>query len=184
MSICNGFTKKGLPCKKRVKTGKYCFLHNEETKIKTPKIPVLEKPDDCIICTEPLNEKYPLSPCGHWVHRNCQLKSGSRCVFCRTEIDLTPVEKIEINHKKEQDRKNEEARNLEMAREIASRDNRLSLTYSIISDNNIIISNTIVAPNESLAYAALNLFLNALDFNRYIVSYYRINNNIHINIEE
>ena len=182
MSICNGLTKKGLPCKKKVKTGKYCFLHNKETKSETPKIPVLEKPDDCIICTEPLNEKYPLSPCGHWVHRNCQLQSGSRCVFCRTEIDLTQVEKIEIRYKREQDRKNEEARNLEMAREIASMDNRLSLTYSIIFGDRILFSNTIVAPNESEAYDALNLFLNALVYNHSIVSYYRMNNNMYITI--
>ncbi len=45
----------------------------------------------CCICYEPNNDKYPLS-CGHWVHRECILKSERpQCPLCRKMI--TDLEK-------------------------------------------------------------------------------------------
>ena len=67
-----------------------------------------DKPDECIICTENLNESLPLLPCGHWVHRDCQVKSGRKCVLCRCNIIFTS-EKLKIieNYELKQKENNE-----------------------------------------------------------------------------
>jgi len=62
------------------------------------------KTDDCAVCLEKIIDNleenkdiYINLPCRHWVHKNCQLKSGNNCVICRTKIYNNNVENININ---------------------------------------------------------------------------------------
>jgi hypothetical protein len=78
---CNGVTKKGENCKiDTVEGHEYCWRHI------VPPISI-DKPDECCICIEPLNdEKTPLE-CGHWIHRECVVKSAkAQCPLCRAPL--------------------------------------------------------------------------------------------------
>ena len=47
-----------------------------------------EKPDDCVICTEKMNENNPLH-CGHWIHYKCvQKQFKAECPVCRSPLDI------------------------------------------------------------------------------------------------
>jgi hypothetical protein len=47
-----------------------------------------EKPDDCVICTEKMNENDPLN-CGHWIHYTCiQKQFKAECPVCRAPLDI------------------------------------------------------------------------------------------------
>lgn len=47
-----------------------------------------EKPDDCVICTEKMNENNPLH-CGHWIHYGCvQKQFKAECPVCRSPLDI------------------------------------------------------------------------------------------------
>jgi len=47
-----------------------------------------EKPDDCVICTEKMNENKPLH-CGHWIHYGCvQKQFKAECPICRSPLDI------------------------------------------------------------------------------------------------
>ena len=47
-----------------------------------------EKPDDCVICTEKMNENNPLH-CGHWIHYKCvQKQFKAECPICRSPLDI------------------------------------------------------------------------------------------------
>lgn len=101
-SKCTGFTLKGKPCKNKICKAsndlKYCKMHLKKFR--------LEKPEECPICTESLeNEHVPLSCC-HWVHRECVVNWGKdQCPVCRAKIKLTSKEwkKIEMNRKPPED---------------------------------------------------------------------------------
>jgi hypothetical protein len=79
---CVGKTRSGLPCKKKSKINGYCRLHVQ-----------YEKPEDCGVCTEKIeDEERPLS-CGHWVHKECIYNWGKmECPVCRQGIKLTKRE--------------------------------------------------------------------------------------------
>jgi Ring finger domain len=48
-----------------------------------------EKPEDCIICTEKMDEKNPLE-CGHWIHIECVRKHFKpECPICRKRLNMT-----------------------------------------------------------------------------------------------
>lgn len=52
-------------------------------------IPKLDKPSDCIICTESLNNVDAPLPCGHWLHLSCVKKHFKpECPICRTKLDI------------------------------------------------------------------------------------------------
>lgn len=87
---CIGYTKKGLPCKKKNRNGRlYCGTHCKTYKF--------EKPNDCPICMETLqNETRPLE-CGHWVHKECLLKWNDLCPTCRAPLILTRKERKILN---------------------------------------------------------------------------------------
>ena len=62
-----------------------------------------EKPCECPVCFEPLNEDKSLS-CGHWVHKNCIIRSKKdTCPLCRKQVELTLEEKDELFRLKVQD---------------------------------------------------------------------------------
>jgi len=95
---CCGVTKKGDQCKNRLyKDYKYCSLHYKQFS--------LEKPDECPVCMESLeNVNIPLK-CGHWIHHECILQwKEDTCPMCRTEIKFTKADRLKkrkIHRKKE-----------------------------------------------------------------------------------
>ncbi len=57
---------------------------------------VCEKPSECPVCYEPLNEDKALS-CGHWVHKSCIIKSKKdNCPMCRQKVKLTRREREDM----------------------------------------------------------------------------------------
>ncbi len=57
---------------------------------------VCEKPSECPVCYEPLNEDRALS-CGHWVHKSCIIKSKKdNCPMCRQKVKLTRREREDM----------------------------------------------------------------------------------------
>ena len=57
---------------------------------------VCEKPSECPVCYESLNEDKALS-CGHWVHKSCIIKSKKdNCPMCRQKVKLTRREREDI----------------------------------------------------------------------------------------
>lgn len=84
---CNGFTLKGKQCtNKAIKSKKYCKKHIQKFR--------LEKPEECAICCESLEDTHlPLS-CSHWIHRNCIIKWGKdQCPICRQKIKISTAER-------------------------------------------------------------------------------------------
>lgn len=91
---CSGFTTKGKKCaNKSYKNNKFCKRHLQQFR--------LEKPEDCPICMDSLdNVHVPLSCC-HWVHRECIFSWGKdECPVCRSKIKLTAKERKKIKSKK------------------------------------------------------------------------------------
>jgi len=100
-----GVTKKGKPCKKKVKKGGYCYLHitqehknTKECDISSSESPSPKKEkiskeeiEECKICYEPLYEKGETfvkkqTCCGKNVHISCLerwYKIRESCPFCR-----------------------------------------------------------------------------------------------------
>lgn len=113
---CLGTTLKGKKCKnKTFEKHNYCKIHYEKFR--------LEKPSECPICFESLEQvKVPLD-CGHWVHRSCLLKWRSICPVCRTDVKLTSKERKKI-------KKNEQPQ--EITSEIVVPENVLEYFYSIL----------------------------------------------------
>ena len=109
MNICKGLTKGQIPCKRRVFGADYCFQHSP------PPEREQERPEDCPVCFEPMQQRGPLS-CGHWVHIGCVVKSGkSECPICRSSLQLnkTCTDKINcIARKRRRESIDEEAENL------------------------------------------------------------------------
>lgn len=110
-SIVKG--KKGWGRKKEEK--KDIHTHQPET----PVVNSFEKPEECPVCMESLcDQKEPLEPCGHWVHRDCQIKSGPTCVLCRTPINLSRCEKQKIDRMLRQRKRNEEKEDRKIAEQM------------------------------------------------------------------
>ena len=50
----------------------------------------LDKPDECPVCLDELDQTDLPLKCGHYVHRDCIIKSGkTKCPICRFDIYLT-----------------------------------------------------------------------------------------------
>lgn len=77
---------------------KYCTKHIRQQE----PLQLIEKPLECPVCMEHLdNDEKPLT-CGHWVHRTCVIKSGkSQCPICRFELYLSTRERTECAHYKQ-----------------------------------------------------------------------------------
>jgi hypothetical protein len=96
-------TKKTKPKLKRCKYN-YCITKSPDDFCEKHKnlLNKLEKPEDCAICYEKLgDDDYPLSPCGHWIHRSCQIKFNNTCAMCRTPLELSNSEQKLIQIKKD-----------------------------------------------------------------------------------
>ena len=92
---CN-FDVCGRKCKfKCYKDFDYCKRHINNS---PPKI-ILERPDECSVCTEGFVDKDKPLICGHYVHRRCLVKWGKElCPICRAFIPLTKREKDEAKN--------------------------------------------------------------------------------------
>lgn len=91
---CSFWIKDGKKCinTRRGSSG-YCSLHN---RYKNGSV-AQDRPDECVVCTEPFGHDNPLIPCGHWVHLSCIYKSGKgECPICREKLDLTEEQKANI----------------------------------------------------------------------------------------
>ena len=67
----------------------------------------IEKPENCPICLDSIEDlEFPLS-CGHWIHRSCQLKFKNTCSVCRQKILLSneESENMKIKSPKEREKK-------------------------------------------------------------------------------
>lgn len=86
---------KNHSCKNIAKEKEYCTLHFSKYKN------FLEKPTDCAVCLESIDEKTnPLIPCGHWIHMNCIYQSGkAECPVCRAQLDLTVDQRSKLVHR-------------------------------------------------------------------------------------
>ena len=66
MNICKSLTKKNIKCKNKcLKNKNFCRLHNKLDY-------VMEKPNECIVCLNDLNDTKKSLTCGHWIHLNRQ----------------------------------------------------------------------------------------------------------------
>lgn len=88
---CIANTKKGSQCcNKPLLDNIYCGIHLKKNH-------KYNKPEECPICFESLNNtNIPLS-CGHWVHKKCILNWKDQCPICRTTIKLTDKEYKKIH---------------------------------------------------------------------------------------
>lgn len=94
VKTCYGLTKKGTCCKNKrytekvngvIKNYNYCKLHYKQYNF--------EKPEECPICMEKLDNTPPLK-CGHWIHKECIMKwKEDTCPICRAKINFTKFEK-------------------------------------------------------------------------------------------
>lgn len=70
----------------------FCCRHIKHQK----PLQALDKPEECQVCTEEFNDKDTPLACGHWIHKECVIKSGkSICPMCRFQLNLTKEEKRE-----------------------------------------------------------------------------------------
>lgn len=70
----------------------YCSRHMKHQK----PLQILDKPDECQVCIEKFTDKDTPLTCGHWIHRECVVKSGKNlCPLCRFQLNLTKKEKQE-----------------------------------------------------------------------------------------
>ena len=114
-----------IPSCKNVGKGTYTFCNKHSNIYK------FEKPDECPICMETLEEeKYPLrgeveGKCGHWVHHSCVISSGKQeCPICREKIKLKKEEQkqlLEIQKKNKKDKEEEERREIMQALQVERR---------------------------------------------------------------
>lgn len=71
---------------------KYCTKHIH----KQEPIQLIERPTECPVCMEHLEEDEKPLVCGHWVHKSCVIKSGKgQCPICRFELYLSTKERTE-----------------------------------------------------------------------------------------
>jgi hypothetical protein len=71
----------------------------------------MDKPQDCIICLEVLNEQHSLE-CGHWIHISCiQKQFKPECPLCRHPLKIMVHGKLEIinNYIIDEDSENSES---------------------------------------------------------------------------
>jgi len=150
VKTCKGNSKSKLPCLNKVKDGSYCYLHkNQEKK--------LEKPEYCVVCTEELdNNEHPLRPCGHWVHKICQVRSGRRCVLCRGEVEFTENELKVIEEDEKKKKIEEEERNLEAAMNLDSSIPTYREIFTRTIPNNIGIPNNMGISNNMGVASAIH----------------------------
>ena len=70
-----------------------------------------EKPQDCPVCFESLDNENKTLSCGHWVHKECVIKSKKDCCpLCRQTVELTLEEQYRIQELQYQEQRDEAPR--------------------------------------------------------------------------
>lgn len=55
---------------------------------------IIDKPLECPVCMDELDEKAKPLLCGHWVHRSCVVQSGkAQCPICRRHVYMSAIER-------------------------------------------------------------------------------------------
>ena len=72
--FCKGITKKGTPCIKKIKNGKYCSSHKGDF-------------EECVICYEDMQFKGQLS-CNHSFCISCLSNCEKACPYCRQDTNI------------------------------------------------------------------------------------------------
>jgi hypothetical protein len=58
----------------------------------------MEKPQECIICLEKLNDADNALQCGHWIHISCiQKQFKPECPVCRAPLNIKVFGKLVVN---------------------------------------------------------------------------------------
>ena len=77
----------------------YCTRHIHE---QSP-LQIIDRPDECPVCMDHLERDEKPLTCGHWVHKECIIKSGKgQCPICRFELYLTLKERHECTNYRQQ----------------------------------------------------------------------------------
>lgn len=80
--ICKGVKIDGSKCTRNVTEGDYCHQHSLQKYREL-------KPEECSVCFESLTNEKKALDCGHWIHRECIIRSGkSECPICRSPVTL------------------------------------------------------------------------------------------------
>lgn len=81
-SVCKGRTSKHHPCKLvALRDSNFCRFHQKFR---------FEKPLNCPICMEVLEDGVDPFSCGHYVHTKCVIKWGKElCPICKCHLNLT-----------------------------------------------------------------------------------------------
>ena len=67
-----------------------------------------EKPQDCPVCFESLDNENKTLSCGHWVHKECIIKSKKDCCpICRQTVKLSLEEQYRLQELQHQEKKEE-----------------------------------------------------------------------------
>lgn len=65
-----------------------------------------EKPQDCPVCFESLSNENKTLTCGHWVHKECVIKSKKDCCpMCRQTVELSLEEQYKLQQLQNQESK-------------------------------------------------------------------------------
>lgn len=79
---CKGVKIDGSKCTRTVVEGEYCHQHALQKYREL-------KPAECAVCFENLENERKSLDCGHWIHRECVIRSGkSECPICRAPVTL------------------------------------------------------------------------------------------------
>jgi hypothetical protein len=70
-----------------------------------------EKPQDCPVCFESLDNENKTLSCGHWVHTECVIKSKKDCCpLCRQTVKLSLEEQYRLQELQHQEQRDEAPR--------------------------------------------------------------------------
>jgi hypothetical protein len=70
-----------------------------------------EKPQDCPVCFESLDNENKTLSCGHWVHTECVIKSKKDCCpLCRQTVKLSLEEQYRLQELQHQEKREESPR--------------------------------------------------------------------------
>ena len=143
--------------KSKIGNKSFCKKHNKKYKF--------DKPIDCPICLERLDDKYPLLNCGHWVHHKCVIESGkSECPMCRAGVTFNRDLKKEMNKKikiKKTENEREEMEELRRMQEEEEREySRLYYSFKEIFESGLIDEglDTIISFNQEQVIIDIDMY--------------------------
>lgn len=93
-TTCKGITLNGEKCSRKVRDADYCFQHSSQANSSKY---AQQKPENCPVCYDSLDNQKNALQCGHWVHTKCVIQSGKEeCPVCRSPLQLKPRAKKKL----------------------------------------------------------------------------------------